>query len=134
MYNMNKIVLIAFICLSILSCKNESEKTENTSGAYSKDDGLITMKGDFIFIDNAAVLQTSSEIYGVVINSEMKALDMQVQPFKKEKTDMIPVTVRVKKIEKPENEEGWPYRVEIKEIIKVEKPDLNNTDVIKLGE
>lgn len=119
--------------MSILSCKNDKTKEDNASKSYSKDDGLITMRGDFIFIDNAAVLQTPSEIYGVVIDSKMKELEMQVQPFKREITDMIPVTVRVKKFEKPTDEEGWPYRVEIKEIIKVEEPEANTNDVIKLG-
>ena len=46
---------------------------------------------------------------------------------------MVPVTVRVRKFEKPEGEEGWQYRVEIKEILKVEEPDANKKDVIKLG-
>lgn len=116
-----------------MSCKNDV-KTESSSTSYSKDDGLITMKGNFIYIDNAAVLQTNVDIYGVVIDDQMKELHKAVKPFQTNVTDMIPVTVRVRKFAKPADEEGWPYRVEIKEIIKVEKPDSNSTDVIKLGE
>lgn len=130
---MKKTVLIVLICLGVISCKNENSKIDEASKSYSQNDGLITMKGDFIFIDNAAVLQTPTEIYGVVIDSKMKELEMQVQPLKNESTDMVPVTVRVKKFEKPTDEEGWPYRVEIKEIIKVEKPEEDTNDVIKLG-
>jgi hypothetical protein len=69
----------------------------------------------------------------VVIDENLHRLNNQVKPFKKEATDMVPVTIRVRKFEKPENEEGWPYRVEIKDILKVEKPNSNKEDVIKLA-
>jgi hypothetical protein len=128
-----KIVAILLLAATFMSCKNNA-KTEPSTNSYSKDDGLITMKGDFIYIDNAAVLQTSLDIYGVVIDDQMKELHKAVKPFQTSATDMVPVTVRVRKFEKPANEEGWPYRVEIKEILKVEQPELNSIDVIKLGE
>jgi hypothetical protein len=86
-----------------------------------------------VYYADAAVLQTSNEIYGVVIDENMHMLDKQVQAFKTESTDMVPVTLRVRKFKKPENEEGWPYRVEIKEILKVETPNPNKEDVIKLS-
>lgn len=128
-----RFVAILVLAATLLGCKNDA-KTEVSSASYGKDDGLITMKGDFIYIDNAAVLQTSIDIYGVVVDDQMKELHNAVKPFQTNATDMVPVTVRVKKFEKPADEEGWPYRVEIKEIIKVEKPDSNSIDVIKLGE
>lgn len=128
-----QIIAILLLTATVMSCKNDV-KTESSSTSYSKDDGLITMKGNFIYIDNAAVLQTNVDIYGVVIDDQMKELHKAVKPFQTNVTDMIPVTVRVRKFAKPADEEGWPYRVEIKEIIKVEKPDSNSTDVIKLGE
>ena len=43
------------------------------------------------------------------------------------------VEVRGKISPKPEGEEGWPFRVAIKEIIKVEKLNPKENDVIKLG-
>jgi hypothetical protein len=131
---------VLILCVSLfMSCKNET-KTEKDSvtvedaslKSYDQNDGLITMRGDFIYFDDAAVLQTSNDIYGVVIDENMHKLNEQVQQFKTEDTDMVPVTVRVKKIAKPEGEEGWPFRVEIKEILKVEAPDPNKEDVIKL--
>jgi hypothetical protein len=128
-----KIVAILLLAATFISCKNDA-KTESSSTSYSIDDGLITMRGDFIYIDNAAVLQTNLDIYGVVVDDQMKELHKAVKPFQTNATDMVPVTVRVRKFEKPSNEEGWPYRVEIKEIIKVEKPNSNSIDVIKLGE
>lgn len=135
---MKKLLILFVIGFSLYSCKNEQKDKpldlkENRDKSYSKDDGFITVKGEFVYYADAAVLQTASEIYGVVIDDNMHLLDEQVKAFKKEDTDMVPVTVRVKKFKKPENEEGWPYRVEIKEVLKVEAPNPNKEDVIKLA-
>ncbi len=46
------------------------------------------------------MLQTPNEIYGVVIDENMQILEEQVKAFKTEATDMVPVTVRVRKFEK----------------------------------
>ena len=122
----------------MFSCKNE-EKTgdvnleENRAKSYDQNDGLITLKGDFVYYGDVAVLQTSKEIYGVVIDDNLQLLDKEAKPFKKEATDMVPVTIRVRKFKKPEGEEGWPFRVEIKEILKVEAPNPESKDVIKLA-
>lgn len=62
----------------------------------------------------------------------MQLLNEQVKPLKVNTYDMIPVTVRVRRFEKPANEEGWPLRVEIKEILKIDKPSEDD-DIIKLG-
>jgi hypothetical protein len=53
-------------------------------------------------------------------------------PFKKEDTDFVQVEIRGKITPKPENEEGWPYRVEIKEILNVKAAEESN-EVVKLG-
>lgn len=120
-----------------VSCKNDSKKNvdleENRAKSYDENDGFVTMRGEFIYYADAAVFQTSNEIYGVVIDENMLQLEKQVNVFKKEETDMVPVTVRVRKFEKAEGEEGWQYRVEIKEILKVEAPNPNKQDVIKLS-
>ncbi|WP_179333825.1 hypothetical protein [Winogradskyella costae] len=126
------------MCLSLfISCKNEAKQEvnleDNRSKSYDQNDGYITLKGDFVYFADAAVLQTSTEIYGVVMDKNMHKLNEQTKAFKKEATDMVPVTVRVRKFEKNKDEEGWQYRVEIKEILKVEAPDPNKEDVIKLA-
>lgn len=125
------------VIVSFSNCKNDTKKEpnleENRAKSYDKNDGFITMKGDFVYYDNAAVFQTTNEVYGVVIDNNMHLLEKKVTPYKKEATDMVPVTVRVRKFEKKEDEEGWQYRVEIKDILKVEAPNPNKKDVIKLG-
>lgn len=135
---MKKISLIICITLALLSCKNETNNTtvdleENRAKSYDQNDGLITVKGLYVYYKNAAVLETNQEIYGVVIDDNLQLLEKEVKPFKKEATDMVPVTVRVRKFKKPEGEEGWPFRVEIKEILKVEAPNPDSKDVIKLA-
>ena len=134
---MKKIKFIIILASVVFACKNETSPKvsleENRAKSYSESDGLITMRGEFVYYADAAVFQTSNEIYGVVIDENMHQLEAQVKAFKKESTDMVPVTVRVKKFKKAEGEEGWPYRVEIKEILKVEAPDPTREDVIKLS-
>jgi hypothetical protein len=134
---MKKINLIIILALVVFACKKDEKQNvdleENRAKSYDENDGLVTMKGEFVYYDDAAVFQTSNEIYGVVIDDNMHALEKQVKAFKKEATDMVPVTVRVKKFEKAEGEEGWQYLVEIKDILKVEAPDPNKKDVIKLS-
>jgi len=134
---MRKISVIIVLTLVFFACKNEPKQeasskdknpiTKTTSEAY------VTLKGDFVYYADAAVLQTPSEIYGVVIDEKMHQLNKQVTALKNEDTDMVPVTVKVRKFEKNKDEEGWQYRVEIKEILKVEAPDPEGKDVIKLA-
>ena len=132
---MKKLLFFCLCLVSIVSCKNDSKsdnEMDSSSKSYDQNDGLITMRGDFIYYADAAVLQTPNEIYGVVIDDMMHQLNEKVKPLKKEYTDMVPVTVRVRRFEKDPNEEGWQYKVEIKEILKIEAPDPNQDDIIKL--
>lgn len=137
---MTKQLFLFIVCAAFfLSCKNDTKVTEEITEeaalkSYNQNDGIITLKGDFIYDEtqNAAVIQTANQIYGVVIDKNLKALNKKVIDFKKESTDMVPVTVRAKKIAKPNGEEGWPFRLEIKEILKVEAPNPDKNDVIKL--
>jgi len=131
---MKKGIFILCVSLTVLSCKSDSKTVETDSETIKEKDTLITLTGDFIYYADAAVLQTPKEIYGVVIDDKMHELENAVKPLKNEVTDMVLVTVKVRRFEKPENEEGWPYRLEIKEILKVEKPDLNKKNVIKIGQ
>jgi hypothetical protein len=137
---MMKKVFTLLICASLfISCKNDSKTEASTieeseSKSYDQNDGLITLKGDFIYDQgqNAAVIQTANNtIYGVVVDDNMKALNEKVKTFKKEDTDMIPVTVRVRRFES-NKENTWKFHVEIKEIIKVEAPNPEQNDVIKI--
>lgn len=140
-FKMKKLLLCFLVLTTFISCKNESKTdqkkeilTADTPDKTAKQkDGLTLLKGAFIYYADAAVLQTHTEIYGVVIDEKMHELDKQVQMYKKEATSMVPVEIRGKIIPKPENAEGWPFRIEIKEILKISKPKLED-NVVKLGE
>lgn len=133
---MKRAFLILLVSIAFISCKEEKHPQQNQAletTDVNLNDGLITMRGDFIYYSDAAVLQTQNNIYGVVVDDNMHKLNALVKPYKKEDTDMVPVTVRVRKFPKPTGEEGWDFRVEIKEIIDVHQP-TNTNDIIKIGE
>ena len=144
---MKKIFLFLSIMLVLIACKNEAKTDSDTDSISVKDgnfdiknnanvsitvNGVTELKGEFIFFDDAAVLQTSTEVYGVVIDSMMHALQDQVKVYKKEVTDMVPVAIKGKITPRAENKDGWPFNIEILEIIEVYEPQPENNTVIKL--
>ena len=136
---MKKIVFILIAIISFSSCKNDAKQNinleENRAKSYDANDGFITMKGDFVYDanKNAAVFQTGNDIYGVVVDDNMKALNEKLKPFKEDEYTSVPITVRVKRIKNSNKASLWTYNIEIKEILKVEAPDPNKDDVIKLA-
>lgn len=136
---MKKILLILITITALMACKNDAktEPQEVTTDASQQrteeqSDGLTLLKGEFIYYADAAVLQTHREMYAVIIDDKMHELDNMAKPFKKETTDFVQVEIRGKITPKPENEEGWDYRVEIKEILNVKAAEKSN-EVVKLG-
>ena len=130
------------ICiLAIISCKKATKSitdsqiisSDNSVKTINQNDGLTILKGDFIYYADAAVLQTPTEVYGVVIDEKMKELNTQVQKYKNQATDMVTVEIKGKLIPKPDSEEGWPYRIEIKEILAISKPKLEDNNTVTLG-
>jgi len=141
---MKKVLVILLIFAVTISCredkKSELETTQEHQNVLAEDgktakqsDGLIAIQGDFIYYADAAVLKTPTRMYGVVINDKMHDLQKQVKAYKKEDTDMVPVTIRGRMFKKDSNEEGWEDLIEIKEILKVSAPDPDANDVIKIG-
>jgi hypothetical protein len=136
---MKNIALLLVLFMAFTGCKNNSKSDKNSDNIENQDDltskqndGLVLLKGEFVYFADAAVLQTnSSSIYGVIINEKMRELDNLAKQFKSEPTDYVFVEIRGEIIPKPENEEGWPYRVNIKEILNVSKSQ-NEDEVIKL--
>ena len=136
-----KKLLLLFVLVTLVGCKKEvkSNALENTTvideneRTEKQSDGLTHLKGQFIYYADAAVLQTHREVYGVVINNKMHEVNDLAKQFKKAATDMVSVEVRGKITPKPENEEGWPFRVEIVEILNVSAPDPTAGEMITIG-
>jgi hypothetical protein len=136
---MKKIFLILISIVTIVACKkkesNEAEGTKEISSekTYKQKDGLTLVKGEFIYFENAAVLQTPKQMFGVVIDDKMQELNEMASSFKKEATDFVQVEIRGKITPRPESEVGWDYRIEIKEILNVSKANSERSEIIKLG-
>ena len=135
---MKKVILL-LIVIVFVSCKDDKKtddkntKSTDTEKTEKQNDGLTLLKGEFIYFSDAAVLQTHKEIYAVIINKKMHELNDQIQEYKAETTDMIPVEIRGVITPKPDNEEGWDFRVEIKEILSVSKPNPEDNNIITIG-
>jgi len=142
---MKKLLTILLVASVFTACKNDS-KTETTSDEVQNegvsetqkiekhDDGLRTLVGQFIYFADAAVLQTRNDIYGVVINEKMHELNKMAESYKKDPTDYVTVQVRGELIPKPEGEEGWPFKIDIKKIDSVKKYESKENEVIKIGD
>ncbi len=117
---MKKITIILLSITLFVSCKKESNSgTENPNTANQK---TTVVEGNFIYHDNVAVLQTSKQVYNIIVDAKMHELNKLVEKYKKEATDMIKVQVRGEITPKAENEKGWPFNVQIKEVLSVFKP------------
>lgn len=137
---MKKQILILLICITtVLSCKNETKVIEPEINVNSPEktakqsDGLTLLRGEFIYYADAAVLQVGNSIFGVVLNDKMNELNAMGKPHRNEPTDGILVEVRGKLIPKPEGTEGWPFNVDIKEILTVKKLNPKQNEVVKIG-
>ena len=114
---MKKILALALLILSF-GCKNTSEK-------------LTTLKGSYMFFEDAAVLQASNEIYGVYINDKAIALNEASKKLKSMPTDVV--IAEVKGVVSTEKHEKilWEKKFEIIEIISISsKKETNNTLIL----
>ena len=133
---MKKVLILLLTIAAFTSCKKESknESVETKDGKTAKQsDGLTLLKGEFVYYADAAVLQTHSQIYGVVINDKVDEINKQAKPFKIDDTDFVMVEIRGVITPKPEGIEGWDNRVEIKEILNVSPIKADGENVVKLG-
>ena len=133
--------IILLIALMVVSCKNEATATpeiiigdDGIEKTIKQNDGLTLLKGQFLYLADAAVLQTHREIYGVEIDAKMHELNEKAQSFKVEDYDWVNVEIRGRISQKPEGEEGWDFRVKIEEILNVTASENDGTDVIKIGD
>ncbi|WP_242203856.1 hypothetical protein [Aestuariivivens insulae] len=138
---MKKTLLIALISVAFSNCKNEAKSNpleDNTSANVTErtakqGDGLTLLKGEFVYYDGAAVLQTHADIYGVFITDKMHELNKLVQQYKTAPTDMIPVEIRGRITDKKDDKILWEHKVEIKEILNVFEPKKEDNNVVELG-
>lgn len=125
-----KKIAILILCFSLfVSCKNDNKQTEN----IYKNDDLTLLKGQFVYYDGAAVLQTSTDIYGVFLSGAFNELNKQTETFKNSKTDMVLVEIRGKVSQKKDEKILWENKVEVIEILSVKPVNQENESLVKLG-
>ncbi|HUH28536.1 hypothetical protein [Gelidibacter sp.] len=128
---MKKTIFLVVILIVFTGCKNESKAPISGEEEHDQID-VRELSGNFIYFDDAGVLQTKSELFGVVEDEKAQELIKRAEPLKDQPTDEVNVTLKVKVTKKPKHEEGWENRVEIIDIITVSKVDEKNSKVIKL--
>ena len=121
-----KHLLFFVFAILVLGCKNNSKSTTEIS------DGLTTVKGNYIFFEDAAVLQNDVEIYGVFLNDLAKELNEKAAPLKTTDTDMVSVEVKGIISNKKDADILWENKIEIVEIISVSAAK-ETENILKLG-
>lgn len=121
---MKRFLVLCFISIVTIACKNQEKPTDvvqvNTPTSIVEDKN--TFKGEFIYLEDAAVLTTKNEIYAVRIDEMMEELNNLAVPLKKTEFDMVNVAVKGYLIPNPlkqETGEGWDEMLVIKEILEV---------------
>ena len=97
--NLQLIIVLLFVAACTTQPKSKTE----------------SITGEFLFYDNNAVLNTGSEIYGVVVDNKLHELYAEVAPIQKDSFDMVQVYIKGM-ISKNPNTEGWPEVITIKDI------------------
>ena len=128
---MQKTIFLIGILIALTGCKNESKASISGEDGHDQID-VRELTGNFIYFEDAGVLQTKSELFGVIANEKAQELIKRAEPLKDQPTDEVNVTLKVKVTKKPKYEEGWDQRVDIIDIITVSKVAKKNSNVIKL--
>ena len=116
---MKKYRILVLIALFSFSCDKKQNKVVSNEVFETKNNDLIILSGDYVFYNNAAVLQTNKNVYGIVINEKVNELNQRLTSIKKDEFDFIPVILKGKLQNKKEDEEGWSVKLEITEIVEI---------------
>jgi ribosomal protein L10 len=117
---MKKSFLLILLSIGIFSCKNTEEKQpESMDTSIAASETIESYSGDFLYLDDAAVLKGGNFIYGVTLDDMSKELARQVESVKQESYDMVPVLVKGYLKSKPIGAEGWDEILTITEILNV---------------
>jgi len=116
-YTMKKLVFLILFILSF-GCKNNSEQ-------------LSTIKGSYIFFEDAAVLQTKDEIYGVYMNEKTLELNEKAKALKAKTSEIIYVELKGNISTEEDEKIKWEKKFDIVEIISVsQKKQAKNTLIL----
>ena len=112
---MKKIVLFYF-SIFIFGCNVEPKNQESQS-----------FFGEFLYYNDAAVLNTGQKIYGVVIDDDMFELYSYCEKLMRNQYDMVPVYI--KGVVSKNNKEGWENLIKITSVDSLVNP--RNSEIFK---
>ncbi len=122
---MKRFLVLCLIAMVSIACKDQEKSTNvvvEVNAATSIIEDENTFKGEFVYLEDAAVLTTKNEIYAVRIDSKMEELNALAVPLKKTQFDMVNVIVKGELVPNPlkqETGEGWDQMMIINEILEV---------------
>ncbi len=122
-------LIIVLACLFLVSCnetKKENNKTDQKVEAEVKTTKFKSYVGEFIKVDDAAILKGNDFIYGVVLDSMGLELAKQAESYKYDEYDMVPVVLSGNLIPNT-NKDGWDELLEVKKIIRITEPKMEET-------
>ena len=124
---MKKLLFIFLLVSFILSCKDNSEKTiqDNTDDNETAQDSVPTVTGKFIFTEEDAILRGDDFIYNVEIDSLSRVLAKQIEAYKTDDFQMIPVKVKGK-IKQSPRQTGIKKNIELREIVAILTDSIRN--------
>ena len=133
---MKKFLALFALLIVFTSCKQENKANAETETVTTPEEDVVMLKGEFIYLNDAAVLNCGNKIYGVTIDDKMLELAEQVAAKKNDVNDMIPViingVVHPNPALSPTNE-VWPEVVTIKKIVKVFAPTGDSAIKVESG-
>jgi hypothetical protein len=112
-------ILICIALISISCDKKKDSRAVSTNIVETKNNDLIIISGEYIFYNNAGVLQTNKNVYGIIVNDKVNELNQQLSAIKKDEYDSVPVVLKGHLHSKKEGEEGWSVKLEITEIVEI---------------
>jgi len=129
---MKNIFLLFAIVIIAASCKDEAKNSDakddaekygpakNTNPNWKDPQAdLPIYRGEFVHVEDGAVLKGTTYIYGVVLDEVAMELSERVNPVKVNDFDMVPVVVKGVLSAKPKGSEGWDEVLKITQIINV---------------
>lgn len=131
-------LFILAISFAFMSCKDSNNKGENEKSKEIETEVETEVEatkfksyvGEFIKVDDAAILKGRNFIYGVVLDSLGMELANQAESYKYDEYDMIPVVVSGDVVPN-EAEDGWEELIKVKQIIRISEPKMEESIEIK---
>jgi hypothetical protein len=114
-YNLARIALLLFVVACTTQPKPQAK----------------SLSGEFLFYDNAAVLNTGSSIYGIIVDDKLHELHAQALTVQKDSFDMVQVYIKGV-ISENTNEDGWPEVITLKEIDSVAPSTPMTNQIIEI--